>query len=351
VSAASSATARGAADAPTDAAEAPTGGAETPASAAEAPADTPDGAAAEAYVPRIHAAEVTGARRIGPGMVRVTLGGPDMHDYPTTGVGDEYVRLFLPDEPDGEVRMPFVTDRGWDFPEGVEPAQMRTYTIRAHRAGEVDIDFVVHEGGLAADWALSARPGRRVALNPPQALYARPEGARRQLLVADEPALPAALRIAELTAHEVPTTLLVELRARENALLIEVEHPGPGGTGPGGEDPVRYRWLSGTGNGATPSQLVDALRREEIGEDTYVWVAGETRLTRQARSHLRHELSLPASAYKCVGYWTDRAEQWRERYEELGEDFHERIRTLYASDGDSEEIVDEVQRMFEAVGL
>lgn len=295
----------------------------------------------DAYVPRIHTAEVTGVRRLGPGMVRVTLGGADMHDYPTTGVGDEYVRLFFPDEPEGEVRMPFLADRGWDFPEGVEPAPMRTYTIRAHRAGEVDIDFVVHEGGLAADWALQARPGQRLALNPPQALYGRPAQARRQLLVADEPALPAALRIAELTAHEVDTTLLVELRARENALLIEL----------GGEDPVRYRWLSGTGNGATPSQLVDALRREEIAEDTYVWVAGETRLTRQARSFLRHELSLPAAAYKCVGYWTDRAEQWRARYEELGEDFHERVRALYASDGDAEEVADEVQRMFEAVGL
>jgi coenzyme F420-reducing hydrogenase delta subunit len=52
-----------------------------------------------------------------------------------------------------------------------------------------------------------------------------------------------------------------------------------------------------------------------------------------------------------VGYWTDRAEQWRARYEELGEDFHERVRALYASDGDAEEIADEVQRMFEAVGL
>ena len=116
----------------------------------------------EVYVPRIHAAEVTDVRRLGPGMVRVSFGGHDMQDYPTTGVGDEYVRLFFPDEPDGEVRMPFVADRGWDYPEGVEPSQMRTYTIRAHRGGEVDIDFVVHEGGIAADSGAAgrARPAR-----------------------------------------------------------------------------------------------------------------------------------------------------------------------------------------------
>ena len=295
----------------------------------------------EVYVPRIHAAEVTDVRRLGPGMVRVSFGGHDMQDYPTTGVGDEYVRLFFPDEPDGEVRMPFVADRGWDYPEGVEPSQMRTYTIRAHRGGEVDIDFVVHEGGIAADWALQAAPGQRVALNPPQGLYARPGGARRQLLIADEPALPAALRIAELTGHVVETTVLVEIRGSENELHAELE----------GEDPSAYRWLRGTGNGSTPSQLVDALRREPIEQDTYVWVAGEARLTRQARSYLRHELGLPAEAYKCVGYWTDTAEQWRERYDALGEEFHERLRALYASERDAEEIADEVQRMYEAAGL
>ncbi|MEE1649941.1 siderophore-interacting protein [Brachybacterium sp. J144] len=298
-------------------------------------------AAPTGYAPRIHAAEVTAVRRLGPGMVRVTLGGEDMHDFPSTGIGDEYVRLFFPDQPDGDVRMPFVTERGWDFPEGVEPSAMRTYTIRAHRGGEVDIDFVVHEGGLAADWAMQARPGQRVALNPPRELYTRPAEARRQLLVADEPALPAALRLAELTADQVETTLLVEIRGRGYELAPETEVAGP----------ATFRWLRGTGNGAAPSELVSALRREELAADTYVWVAAETRLIRQARTYLRHELGLPATMYKCVGYWTDRAEQWRARYAELGAPFQEQVDALYASDRDIEEIVDEVQRLFQEAGL
>lgn len=80
-------------------------------------------------------------------MIRVTLGGDDLLDYPTTGIGDEYVRLFFPDEAHLEPRLPFVSGRGWDYEEGVEPSQMRTYTIRDHRPGEIDIDFVIHEGG------------------------------------------------------------------------------------------------------------------------------------------------------------------------------------------------------------
>lgn len=293
------------------------------------------------YEPRIHLAVVAGARRVGPGMMRITFGGADMVDFPTTGIGDEYVRLFFPDSPDEAVRLPFVTDRGWDFADGDEPSAMRTYTIRKHRAGEVDIDFVDHDGGIAAAWALQARPGQQVGIHPPRSLYEPPAWAKRQLVVADEPALPAALRLAELTATEVPTTLILEVRGAGYQLLPEVTP----------EHDVHIVWLRGTGNGNAPSELVSAVRRAEIDADTYVWVASETRITREVRTYLRGERALPADAYKIVGYWTDRAEEWRERYDGLGEEFHARVHALYDSDRDTEEIVDEVQQLYEAVGL
>lgn len=290
------------------------------------------------YEPRIHRGIVTRTRRLGAGMVRITLGGEDMHNYPTTGIGDEYVRLFFPDMPDEDVRLPFVTERGWDFAGGVEPSQMRTYTIRNHRPGEVDIDFVEHDGGIAAVWALQARPGQQVGINPPKALYNRPGWARRQILVADEPALPAALRIAELTADGVETLVIVEVRGADYQLQAEA-------------DGVAYTWLRGTGNGHGPSELVRTLQRATIDEQTYVWVASETRLTREARAYLRQKRALAKDAYKCVGYWTDRAEEWRVRYDELGQEFHAKVESLYDSDRDTEEIVDEVQRLYEAAGL
>ncbi|GAB3262162.1 siderophore-interacting protein [Kineosporia babensis] len=292
----------------------------------------------ESYEPRVHLAEVTQVRRVSEGMARVTLGGEDMHDYPTTGIGDEYVRLFFPDEPDAGVRLPYVTAQGWEYAEGVEPSQMRTYTIREHRSGFVDVDFVLHEGGVAAAWALQARAGQRIGLNPPSALYARPEWARRQILVADEPALPAALRIAELTAGQVPTTLIAEVRGP--AYQLEAA----------GVD-IRYVWLRGTGNGHAPSELLPALLRSGVDEQTYVWVASETRLSRHARKYLRHERALPAEAYKSIGYWTDKSEEWSARYDALGDEFKVKVRKLYDSDRDTEDIVDEVARLYEAAGL
>ena len=44
----------------------------------------------------IYRAEVITARRLTPGMVRVTFGGEDLSRFATTGVGDEYLRVFFP---------------------------------------------------------------------------------------------------------------------------------------------------------------------------------------------------------------------------------------------------------------
>ena len=291
------------------------------------------------YEPRIHRAEVTDAQRLGPGMVRVSFGGADLRDFPTTGVGDEYVRLFFPEDPDEVPGLPHISGNGWDFAEGVKPSEARVYTIRRHSPDEITVYFVVHNGGIAARWALQARPGQVLGINPPHGLYARPGTAKRQILVADEPGLPAALRVAEETVGQVPTTLLLEVRSKDHRILADVKG-------------VDYQWLCGTGNGQTPSQLEETLRRLDVGDDTYVWVATEGRSSRAIRKHLRHGLGLPASHYKCIAYWQDDAEAWRARYDELGEEFRDRIRMLWADKTrDPEEIVDDVQRMYEVAGL
>ncbi|MBQ0825920.1 siderophore-interacting protein [Streptomyces tagetis] len=292
------------------------------------------------YVPRIHRAEVLGVERSGPGMVRVRFGGTDLRDYPTTGIGDEYVRMFFPDRPDEEVRLPRITTvRGWEYADGVEPSAMRVYTVRGHAPGEITVDFVVHDGGVAAAWAQQARPGQAVGVNPPCGLYERPDALTRQILVADEPGLPAALRLAELTADEVETVLLLEVRGADHRIRADVGN-------------VEYIWLDGSGNGNGESRILDALRELAPGDDTYVWVSTEGRLNRAARRYLRHERKLPAHHYKCVAYWQDRAEVWRSRYEELGPEFASKVRAVRsAADRDPEEIADEMENLYESAGL
>ncbi len=290
---------------------------------------------------RIRRAVVTAVQNLSPGMVRVTFGGDDLADFVSTGVGDEYVRLFFPHPGRTDVVMPYVSGDYWEYPEGADPGPMRTYTIRdVPEPGVVVIDFVVHEGGVAASWALGARPGDVIALNPPRGLYDRPDDATWQLLLADATGLPALARILELTPATVRTRAVVEVA--DDAHRIDLATPA-------GADVV---WTLG-GNGHGPCGLLEALRATSLPEGAgYVWFAGEARVQRAVRTYLRHELGLPGPAYKVVGYWTERAEEWRSTWLGLGPEVRERLDSLWSDESrDPEDVADEVDALYASVGL
>lgn len=290
--------------------------------------------------PRIWRAEVTHVRRLTPGMVRVTLGGPGMAEYGTTGVGDEYVRVFFPHPGQDEPVMPRVSGRSWAFDDPDTAAPMRTYTVRAWRPGEVDVDFVVHDGGVAAAWALRARAGDVVGLTTPIGLYDPPDGTTWQLLLADATGLPAALRLLEQAPPGVRTRAVLEV---PDAAHHQDVPPG---------EHVDVTWVHG-GNGHGPSALVDVLRDVTLpGGPGYVWVAGEARVLRAVRKHLRHERGLPGTAYTVIGYWTAQAELWRERYDALPDPVRTRLSSLWDdAERDPEEIEDEYVDQLERLGL
>ncbi|ALJ18561.1 siderophore-interacting protein [Microbacterium sp. No. 7] len=288
----------------------------------------------------VHRVEVADVVRLTPGMVRIVFTGAGLEGFVSSGVGDEYLRVFLPPAGHDEPVLPTPTDDGyWEFPEGAE-TQVRTYTVREWDADgrRLVIDFVVHEGGIAAAWALGARPGHVVGVNTPRGLYAPPEGIAWQLLVADATGLPAALRLAEQAT--VRTRVVIEVESPEHEQPADL----PAG--------VELTWVHG-GNGHGPSRVEEIVRSSEFPrEPGYVWVAGETRVTRGVRRYLRHELKLPATAYKIVGYWTENAEQWTEKYEALPDEVRERLSSMWADETrDVEEVEDEYEATLESLGL
>ncbi len=286
---------------------------------------------------------VRGKTMLSPGMVRLTFGGADLERFAATGKPDEYLRLFFPNPETGRLHLPAISDEGrWTYPDGGQKAiRCSTYTVRAHRRdpAEIDIDFVVHDGGTASDWAQKAVPGDRITINRPHGIYDPPADIDWQLLVADATGIPAVARILEQTPAGVQSRVFLEVAepGHEQALPA---HPA-----------ATVTWLV-AGNGIGPSQLEAILRSVPMPQTPgYLWVAGEHKAVRAARRLVRQEMKWPAERYEIVAYWIHEGEAWDAKWDALPEETRARIEAAWDTDRDPEEIQDEYDATLEELGL
>ncbi|MFB9949059.1 siderophore-interacting protein [Rhizobium puerariae] len=287
--------------------------------------------------------EVVARRYLTPGMIRLTFSGGELGDFLTTGIGDEYLRLFFPDDESGEVVLPIIDEEGrWTYQEGKPPVKCATYTVRRFdpAARELDIDFVVHEGGLASSWAQAAEPGSQTVINRPRGLYTPPPDVEWQLLMADATGIPALARLLEQT----PATV-------KSHVVIEVADPGHRQDLP--DHPrATVTWLDGSGNGMGPSRLEAAFRAMKLPSTPgYIWVAAEQKPVRAIRKHVRQTLKIPAERYKLVAYWIEAKHEWQARWQVLPAAVREEIEAAWQSDRDAEDVRDEVEATLEKFNL
>jgi NADPH-dependent ferric siderophore reductase len=290
-----------------------------------------------------HEVTVASSRLLSPGMLRLTFSGQELAEFKSTGIGDEYLRLFFPDEATGELVLPIIDEEGrWTYHEGKPPVRCATYTVRRFdaKACELDIDFVVHDGGLACEWARKAEPGHRMVINNPRGLYEPPADIRWQFLMADATGLPAVARLLEQTPPEVECRVILEVASKADEQTLPY-HPA-----------ANVTWLHGSGNGVAPSRLAEVFHAVPLPSSPgYIWVAGEQKAVRTIRKHVRQVLNLPASRYKLVGYWIDNHEVWEATWEALDPQIKSRIDAAWNSDRDPEEVRDEVEATLEKFNL
>lgn len=276
-------------------------------------------------------------------MVRITFGGPGLAGFQTTGVADEYIRVFLPDPETGEVVLPIVDARGyWSWPEGRKPAHTAPYTVRRldPATGELDIDFVVHEGGRASEWAQKARPGDSIVVNRPHGLYGAPADVEWVLFACDATGIPALGRLLENLPAKVDARAIVEVADASHEVALT--------------SPARLEvtWLHGSGNGVAPSRLPEAVGAVQLPKRPgYVWIAAEQKAARPIRRRMRHELKLPAERYAVTAYWTDHLAEWQAGWQALDPTIKSRIEAAWASDRDRGDVADEVDRILDIAGL
>ncbi|MFD5230651.1 siderophore-interacting protein [Streptomyces qaidamensis] len=262
---------------------------------------------------RFFSLHVVRTRRLGPSLVRVTFGGPDLHAFHSDG-HDQSLSLFLPHPGQPEPVVPLELGDGWwqgwrELPEDVR-AVMRSYTLRGLRRDpdEIDIDFALHgiepgasvQAGPASRWAARAAAGDRVLLLGPavadnRAIRFRPPQDTDLVVVwGDETAVPAASAIVE--------ALPAGTRAR---VFLEVPHAGDI------QDLVteadaEITWLVREERGTEGAPMtLDTLRAAHLpsAERPYVWIAGESGCVKELRRHFVRERGIDRRRVTFVGYW------------------------------------------------
>lgn len=237
-------------------------------------------------------------------MIRISLEAVGDWRWYAGGQGDERVDIAIPRPGETEADLSVFNSpeygRGW---VGEEPP-WRHYTVRAVRDGgrELDIDFVVHNGGIASSWAERAEPGHLIGVfgefgpetdAESSSYYGAPADAAFQLLVADATGLPGLGRILSELPAGVRVVAIVEVP--EAADIQEL---------PSAAD-VEFVWLTGSGNGYAPSALAEEVAKiSDPGEPWYAWVACEAATSRAIRRDLRTRLGLARDRHHAIGFWT-----------------------------------------------
>ncbi|BBH67328.1 siderophore-interacting protein [Actinoplanes sp. OR16] len=252
--------------------------------------------------PHVVMLDVAGSERISPNVVRVTFGGEGLEKFTPLGY-DQWFRLFLARPGQDTLKLPTRTSGLWyaQYLATAKPKRpfVRNYTVRAHRPGELDVDFVVHtdatgHSGPASTFALNATPGQQAGLLDQGCGYNPRAEHEWTLLVADETGLPAVAGICESLPEDARGIAIVELPSIEDKQDFR--------TPPG----IDLIWVARNGDAhGVPGELaLETLRATELPSGTvYAYLVGESALATGARRYLVGERRIPKQNVDFIGYW------------------------------------------------
>lgn len=215
---------------------------------------------------------VLATERLTPVMIRLTLSGPELDGFISTGF-DDHLKLIVPD--------------------GAEPA-MRDYTPRRHdpAARTLTVDVVDHPGGPAADWARQCRPGDRATIGGPRGSKIIGGDIAHWLLIGDETALPAIGRQIEESGPGIRITAIIAVPGAQDEQVFRTAAD------------LTVHWVHRPLTEAhDPAPLLAALDGVDLPSRTFAWIAAEADAARALRDRLL-ERGHPLTWLAAAGYWT-----------------------------------------------
>ncbi len=176
----------------------------------------------------------------------------------------------------------------------------RDYTVRDFNAAQpcLDIDFVLHGAGPAANWARRVQPGETLEFIGPSGRYRPDPSSDWHLFAGDETALPAIQAYVAMLPADACVYLYIEVADAAE------QQPIPGSAR------ATVCWLHrGDHAPGTSTVLEDTLRAERLppGQGR-IWIAGHTPTVRRIRARLLGQRGVDRRALYVKGYW-DRRER------------------------------------------
>lgn len=219
--------------------------------------------------------------KITPNMIRIVLGGADLHDFPE-GYEGGYVKLLFPAEGDHAII------------DGKRP-RMRSYTIRAYdkERQRLTLDLVVHgDNGPASAWALSGQVGSSIAIRGPGNVKQPDPAADWFFIAADMTALPAASVVLENLPEEANGVAVIEVLSQEDEQ--QLKHP----------KGVEIHWVHNPHPDHPNTLLVDRVKKQswqsgQVG----VWSACEFNSMRLLRQYFKKERQVGGKDMYISSYW------------------------------------------------
>lgn len=237
--------------------------------------------------------QVARVQPVTPHLLRVTLTGPDLADFESASF-DDHVKVFFPAPGAERPVMPELGPNGPVFPEGAEKPLARDFTPRRfdRAACELDLEFLLHHPGPAAQWAAQAQPGQWLGIGGPRGSFVIPADFDWHLLIGDDSALPAiARRLEDLPAGTRVATVL-EVAGRDARITFDTQAD------------VREIWRYRDGDGSGNDLLRGALGDLQLPRgDGYVWAAGEAQAMRAIRQYLTQDRGIDKSRIRASAYW------------------------------------------------
>lgn len=241
---------------------------------------------------KLRLARVARVTPITPYLIRVTLTGEELREFASASF-DDHVKVFFP--VDGAIR-PVMPTLGPDGPvalPGAARPTMRDFTPRRFDAdaGELEIEFALHEAGPAATWAAQATAGQYLGIGGPRGSLVIPLGFDWHVLIGDDTALPAIARRLEELPGGTRAIVIAEVANRDAHIEFQSRAD------------TEITWVHrADGNEVGLLAALQRLPALPAGQG-YVWAAAEAAIVRQIRAHVVTERGIHKSRVRAAAYW------------------------------------------------